>query len=297
MNTFRSFTDSFFSIRAVMFQAVTLLLSVTVWAGDNKVDICHTLPNGNVNLLNVSTRALPAHLAHGDYIPESEICGDGIDNDCDSTIDEEDCTSLNFFGQCPVPTTTSTCIINIATGAATCDNGNPTYTVSTTSGLVLRLDMSNWTTVRADVDLTGMVDPDGANWILNIGNSPSNNGWAGDSGHFNNDSEMQLFGYTLTVYHNDLAGNGQALTQHSAFDPDGDSATAIVCDSYFGWESSTVPYIDLFDAGIFQIDGDEPDVAAGVKNDQQLYIGINRTVGSSGRDGVGAQALTLIFGD
>ncbi|RMA58914.1 putative metal-binding motif-containing protein [Ulvibacter antarcticus] len=88
----------------------------------DKVDICHRKGNGTWHVINVSSNALAAHLAHGDvqlidedgdgFVTElnecvpggdcddteattfpgaEEICGDGIDNNCDGDIDEDCC--------------------------------------------------------------------------------------------------------------------------------------------------------------------------------------------------------------
>jgi hypothetical protein len=108
-----------------------------------KVDVCHRKGNGDWLVLNISINALPAHLAHGDalltdndgdgYVEAEnecvpggdcddnnfevnpgaeEICGDGIDNNCDGQIDE-DC----------IPE----CCFNVAVEELnlTCWNGNP----------------------------------------------------------------------------------------------------------------------------------------------------------------------------
>lgn len=97
--------------------------------GQNKVDICHFAGNNNYSVISVSTNALPAHLAHGDVVLEDEdgdgyfafnecgfggpifdcddsdpsvspgaeeICGDGIDNDCDGVIDEDCCPCFTY---------------------------------------------------------------------------------------------------------------------------------------------------------------------------------------------------------
>jgi hypothetical protein len=108
----------------------------------HKVDVCHRKGNGEWHVINISQNALPAHLAHGDVLLEDndgdgfvaelnecvpggdcddndpttypgaeELCGDGIDNDCDGDVDEDCCpyfsvadilaiaADINYFNQ------------------------------------------------------------------------------------------------------------------------------------------------------------------------------------------------------
>jgi hypothetical protein len=237
----------------------------------NLTQVCHTTGNG-VSLLSVNANALPGHFGHGDYLP--------VNGSCD----------LRDFGDCPAPTETTTCEIDLLTGAATCTGANPTSVVSLASGVVLRLDMSDWTVVLADVDVENP-----SSWVMNLGNSPSNNGWNGDGSHFSNDSEMQMYNNTVTVYPNDFGGGTPVLSIPGAVDALGDLATAIVCDGYFSWESGTA-LADVTDNTIFQIDGNEIDPQAGGLNDQVLWFGINRTVGGAYRNGSGVNSVSLTFG-
>ena len=48
-----------------------------------KVDVCHTEGNGSFHLINVSSNALPAHIAHGDAQP-----GDGVPGDPTKEFDD-----------------------------------------------------------------------------------------------------------------------------------------------------------------------------------------------------------------
>ena len=71
--------------------AATLLLASSAATAKNvKVDICHQEGNGGYHVINVSEKAVPAHLAHGDWLVEEEVY-DGIDNDCDGEVDEDLC--------------------------------------------------------------------------------------------------------------------------------------------------------------------------------------------------------------
>lgn len=50
--------------------AVLAISSVAFAASQGKVDICHIPPGnpGNAHTINVSVNAIPAHLAHGDFL-------------------------------------------------------------------------------------------------------------------------------------------------------------------------------------------------------------------------------------
>jgi hypothetical protein len=41
---------------------------------DGKVEVCHVVGNGDVNLLSIAASALAAHLEHGDYLPIQASC-------------------------------------------------------------------------------------------------------------------------------------------------------------------------------------------------------------------------------
>lgn len=94
-----------------------------------KVQLCHITGNGDYVLIEVSAKAVKAHLAHGDKLVDAdgdgytsvdacsgsmddcndldasihpgadEICGDGIDNNCNGQVDEEDCTETFTDGR------------------------------------------------------------------------------------------------------------------------------------------------------------------------------------------------------
>lgn len=194
------------------------------------------------------------------------------------------------WGECGQPSEKTVCQVELSSGQVVCTGDEPTSLISTSSGLVYRLDMSAWTSVAAIVDLEEPVE-----WTINLGNSPTNNGWGGDSSSTSNDSEMHLRRSLVRVYANDPGGSGEVLAVPGALDPV-DTTVTVVCDGFVSWNSSA-NHGQLISDFIFQIDGDEPDTqnSTGI-NDQYLWLGIERTVGSSGRSGDGVQGVTLIFG-
>lgn len=189
---------------------------------------------------------------------------------------------------CGTPQEISTCQVDLTDGSVACSAGTPMTLVDTTAGFVYQLDMTEWTSVTADMDFDA---PTG--WVLNLGNSPSNNGHGGDGGSTSNDSEMQLLDTTVSVFYSDRGGSGLARSIPDAVAEN--SATMVVCDGYFEWNNNGTTN-RISDDHIFQIDGDEPDTEAGGVNDTSLWLGIERTVGSSARSGDGLASITLQFG-
>lgn len=55
-----------------------LVVTASVAIAANPIDVCH---KGRV--VTVDDNAVGAHLRHGDALPTDEVCGDGVDQDCD----------------------------------------------------------------------------------------------------------------------------------------------------------------------------------------------------------------------
>jgi hypothetical protein len=78
----------FFTIVVVLAVAVLLMLPGAALAKHHKVDICHVPPGNpdNAHTISVSVHAVPAHLAHGDYLGEcgvgTALIGDTVWLDC-----------------------------------------------------------------------------------------------------------------------------------------------------------------------------------------------------------------------
>lgn len=83
-----------------------LLVGSVAMAGQPKVQVCHRPPGNpaNFNIISVAPSAVPAHLAHGDNVVEPEVCGDGIDNDCNGVVDDPNvCGPTSLECNCVLP--------------------------------------------------------------------------------------------------------------------------------------------------------------------------------------------------
>lgn len=106
-------------------------VSSTTKAKPSKIDICHHAGNGNWNRISINMNAWPAHKAHGDvrlddqdgdgYVPNNacgfgkmgdcddentaihpgaaEICGNGIDDNCNGQVDEDCFATVKICNQ------------------------------------------------------------------------------------------------------------------------------------------------------------------------------------------------------
>ena len=72
--------------RVLLFAALTVvgasLLTGTASAKAQKVDLCHQKGNGDYKLISVSEKAAPAHEAHGDVAPGTQVGDEFVDEDC-----------------------------------------------------------------------------------------------------------------------------------------------------------------------------------------------------------------------
>ena len=254
--------------------------------------------------------------------PDLEVC-DGIDNDGDGDVDEdfpdtdddgiadcvdtEECDGLDndgdgdvdpgCWGACPVPTQILECEVNMSDGSVKCSDGTegPITPLPADPGYIYEVDMSTWTSMTTEVAITNATD-----WAFHWANSPTNSGWGGDAGDFENDTEAYIYNTSLHLFGNDTFGtpflaNGTALD----YKP-GSSGRAVLCDSYFGWTGhDTGTTLEHAGPEVFQIDGDEPDAytASGL-NDTLVYVGVDTVARSPGfsRNGGSTDSVLFFFG-
>jgi hypothetical protein len=171
---------------------------------------------------------------------------------------------------------------------------DPTTANSTCSGPIVSQMMGSGQAVF-QVDLTGfsqlylaltICDP--TDWVLNIGNSPSNNGAGGDAAQFSNDSELQIQNTTFAVYGNQNASTPLLLTD-PAFIPGAGCVNRgiIVGDSLV--ETLSPPHT-VTSPYVFRIN--QPDTEG--QPDALFYVGLNRVVSiGSPRTGSGVSLASF----
>jgi hypothetical protein len=127
-------------------------------------------------------------------------------------------------------------------------------------------------------------------WTLNIGDSPTNNGYGGDSGNPDSEAEMQIVNQDMSVYSSAL-GPGivdNLMTQH--FGLNNAALKFVVCNQYLSFGNPN---------GVLQTPNSKllyalPDAGAG--NNSLLYVGLNRVVAGPGaRVGKGLRRATISF--
>lgn len=190
---------------------------------------------------------------------------------------------------CPNVSYSEMCYLDVDAGVITpsCSPGLSQYVqvISSANGMVVEVDMQGWDKLQVG---TRIQNPQG--YVMHIGNSPSNNAWGGDSGHFSNDSEVHVYNESVYVYGNDNIGSGLMHSQGGAIPQGLPYVWATVCDSYFNWYawdpiSNQGSNFTITDAtGLFQIDGNEFDQNPN-GNDTKLYLGFERTVANGSRTG------------
>ena len=159
----------------------------------------------------------------------------------------------------------------------------------------LTLDPRRTGYTRAIFDVSYTEAPIG--WTVNIGDSPSNNGYGGDGGDQSNDAEMVINDGALIVYGNDYTPSRETTDGHREifYQEDmvrgGESMTIeianerLVIDSPGGSE--------LFDSPYLYALARQPDGEG--RTNYEVFAAFNRTIASSGRNGTGASQVVMTF--
>lgn len=164
----------------------------------------------------------------------------------------------------------------------------------------LLLDMTNATELQVAFEIC---EPRG--YVLNLGDSPSNNGGGGDAGDFQHDAEILIYGADLTASTSDLgyeqtgpeAGYHPFLLSRPEYvTPNGCSLrTLYVRDQFIA--DGRDPTLRTQTPTALRIDPSEDEQGA---PDAFWYLGVNRVISTSLADrfrvGSGVVAIRLCFG-
>lgn len=186
------------------------------------------------------------------------------------------------------------CTLDLAAWTSTCDGIAAIETVDADADaqeIVLRLTLDPQTTgfskARFDVALDRR-EAIGA--MINIGDSPSNDGIGGDAGDTNHNAEMVIADGDLWVFGDDgmdAAGNRQISAERGVVGP-GDEFTVEVADGRL--ELRLPGGEQVIEAGhFFAFDGQRDDSGA---VDYDLYAAFNRTI-AGGERGAGVERVTI----
>lgn len=128
-------------------------------------------------------------------------------------------------------------------------------------------------------------------WTVNIGDSISNNGFAGDGATQSNDAEIQILDNVLSVYGSDyVSPETRLLLQYSPI-VEGKRANIkfTVKNQFLSW-SYTGQKGDLSSQYLYALDGQQDDEG---QINYDIYAAFNRTISSSGRNGSGVRKITV----
>jgi len=152
---------------------------------------------------------------------------------------------------------------------------------------VIKVDMQHHT----ELDIELHFDSPSRDWSFNLGDSPSVNGYGGDSGDSSNDAEMEIVNGNLDVFASDqmVDGDKHILKNWPLHIAAGSTVKFRLRDGQLQGENG----LSLNHPCIFALKG-QPDREGSVNYD--LFLGLNRVV-AGGRVGSGVDGLKLRFSE
>jgi len=129
-------------------------------------------------------------------------------------------------------------------------------------------------------------------WTINVGDSPGNNGFGGDSGELDSEAELQILDETLSVYSTGLGpGIVDLLAQEDLGLNDG-ALEIVVRNQYVSW-GQPFSSLNTPNSGLLYA---LPDAGAAPADANTFYLGVNRVVsGPGGRTGCGVHRVLVSF--
>lgn len=196
--------------------------------------------------------------------------------------------------QQPAAAVAATCTLNLAAWTSTCDGIAAIETVEADADaqeIVLRLTLDPLATGLSRARFEIALDRRTANGaMINIGDSPSNDGIGGDAGDTSHNAEMVIADGDLWIFGDDgmdAAGSRQISAERSVVGP-GDTFTVEVADGRL--ELLLPGGEQVIEAGhFFALDGQRD--ASGAA-DYDIYAAFNRTI-AGGERGAGVEEVTV----
>jgi hypothetical protein len=172
------------------------------------------------------------------------------------------------------------CLIDLENNTHTCQNLSAITFVSPPNNhqslAKITLDPSYGYT-KVIFDVTYSTQPIG--WTVNIGDSPSNNGFGGDAGDTWNSAEMQILNSRMSIYSLNLGpANAPNLLNVDNLVNQGDTISLEVSNHRLAWSSPNTTD-KLESPQLYVLDG-TPDTLRN-QVDYDIYAAFNRVIGSS----------------
>ena len=157
--------------------------------------------------------------------------------------------------------------------------------------VVICISLNPGTTRFTEAAFTVEYKKKAVGWTLNIGDSISNNGFAGDAADQSNDAEAQILDQVLSVYGSDYTASDARLLLKSSpvVGGKGASIKLTVRNQYLSW-SSNGQNSELSSQYLYALNGQRDD--EGPVN-YDIYAAFNRTIAPAGRNGSGVRKVTV----
>jgi hypothetical protein len=185
------------------------------------------------------------------------------------------------------------CEIDLENNSHNCQNITAIRFIESPSGnkVVICISLDPRTTRFTEATFNIEYKKKAVGWTVNIGDSISNNGFAGDGADQSNDAEMQILDQVLSVYGSDYTAPDARLLLKSLPVVEGKRASIkLTIKNQFlscGYNGQTS---ELSSQYLYALKGQRDDEGA---VNYEIYAAFNRTIGSSDRNGSGVRKITV----
>jgi hypothetical protein len=185
------------------------------------------------------------------------------------------------------------CEIDLENNSHTCQNISAIKFIDGPGGnkVVIWISLDPRTTSFTEASLTVEYKKRAVGWTVNIGDSISNNGFAGDGADQSNDAEMQILDQVLSVYGSDYSAPDARLLLKSTPVVEGKHASIKLTakNQYLSW-SYNGQTNELSSQYLYALKGQRDDEG---RVNYDIYAAFNRTIASSGRNGTGVRKVIV----